>query len=131
MTHTSKLYQSWLGWVGLGIAYLLIIPPWRLWLGSTMTDALTMSHFKGFDHSYYSLPTYIAELEELCSERKQKGLLCGECRKKYGCSFNSLHKQSYFIVHYIGRRKRRMHVRCLECNMFIYFTTIYQRVPAG
>ena len=58
------------------------------------------SHPRGFSHIYRSLSTDIAKLEELCSVTKQKGLLCGECRRKYGPSFNSLC------------------LTCIDCNMF-------------
>ena len=54
----------------------------------------------GFSAVYNDLPTDTAKLSELCSERKRKGLLCGECMDKYGPSFNSLT------------------FRCLECNAF-------------
>ena len=58
------------------------------------------SHLGGFNHIYNSLPTNSAELEESCSERNKVGLLCGDCKEKYGPSFNSLH------------------LRCVECNIF-------------
>ena len=54
----------------------------------------------GFSALYNDLPTDTAKLSELCSDRKRKGLLCGECMDKYGPSFNSLT------------------LRCLECNTF-------------
>ena len=52
----------------------------------------------GFSAVYNDFPTDTAKLSELCSDRKRKGLLCGECMDKYGPSFNSLT------------------LRCLECN---------------
>ena len=54
----------------------------------------------GFSAVYNDLPTDTAKLSELCSDRKRKGLLCGECMDKCGPSFNSLT------------------LRCLECNTF-------------
>ena len=54
----------------------------------------------GFSAVYNNLPTDTAKLSELCSDRKRKGLLCGECMDKYGPSFNSLTQ------------------KCLECNAF-------------
>ena len=67
-------------------------------------------------HSEFSvvgndLPTETGELRELCSDRKRKGLLCGECMDKYGPSFNSLMP------------------RCVECNtvhaILMCFLTIF------
>ena len=54
----------------------------------------------GFSALYNDLPTDTAKLSELCSDRKRKGLLCGECMDKYGPSFNSLTP------------------KCVECNTF-------------
>ena len=64
-----------------------------------------------FSAVYNDLPTDTAKLSELCSDRKRKGLLCGECMDKYGPSFNSLTP------------------KCVECNtvhaILMCFLTIF------
>ena len=70
----------------------------------------------GFNRVYNDLPTNITELRELCRERNQRGLLCGECKAQYGYSINSLYTKCL---------KCRALYATLMCLLTIFLVTVF------